>query len=187
MAKEAQADCNCSHFFHAYLVAAIYLPELSIHRENLFSAFTVGEGTLQNYALFQHRQLKRALQQKSIFVATATVIAIATARRFTPIRRTITINQIINKRTNVIRRTSFLYNTPNTQIMQLKQFLATNRTERLLLLNFDVQLAITTNTKPSSNMKPLNTTLNTRMIQLIPSGMINTLTLAQNFNIITIL
>lgn len=37
-------------------------------------------------------------------------ILIATARRFTPINRTITANQVVNKRTNIIRRNPILDN-----------------------------------------------------------------------------
>ena len=71
--------------------------------------------------------------------------------------------------------------------MQLYQFLTANRTQRLPLLNLNLQPAIATNTKPRTHMRTLNISPNSRMIQLIPSSTKNRLTLTHNLHNIPIL
>jgi len=42
------------------------------------------------------------------------ILFIASAGSFAPIKRTITVNQVVNETTNIFRRTSVLDNTPNS-------------------------------------------------------------------------
>ena len=112
---------------------------------------------------------------------------IATARRFAPIRRTILINQIINKRIDETLLVPFLDNTPSTWMKQLHQFLAANRTQRFSFFNFGLQFPIAKDAEPSARMRTLNIGSDSRMIQLIISGSENRLALTHDLHDVPIL
>jgi len=113
--------------------------------------------------------------------------SIATTNRLNPIRQPIRTNQIVKKFTLKIRRINIPNNITRTKMVNPNQALTTNRTNIHMLLNRNLQLTITANTKPNASMRTLNLHINGRMFQLIPSRAINSYALIKNPNNPTIL
>jgi hypothetical protein len=89
-----------------------------------------------------------------------------------------TIFLIILKRISPFAQTQAF----GAEIENLSKLMLTNRTHFLNMLFRNLQLPITTNTKPSSNMKTPNTNLQTCMVELVPCRAKNSLSLTLHLN-----
>jgi len=80
------------------------------------------------------------------------------------------IQKILKTISTVFRGVLVLYDTSFSNIPNINQFVLANRANFLPFLRCNLQLTITANPEPSSNMKPLLSLIITTMIQLIPSS-----------------
>lgn len=110
----------------------------------------------QARACRMHRSIQRydaAQTSKLVVIATGT-----TLNNHIPNNTTILL-KILKRITPIIRRITIQNKILTTKITNPNQIMLTNRTNILLNLNRNLQLTITTNTKPSSHMKTNNTFL----------------------------